>query len=125
VRRGTCRALGFLGHALECLDQFGTHGVTHGVALFGPVQGRHGCCVASWQPEVVALATPMVVADGIFVLNASMSTTETPAVAARDYRLPLLNLAEPEAIYRLTPGSTRLIGLPVAKALMLSNAVPK
>jgi DNA-binding IclR family transcriptional regulator len=55
---------------------------------------RQGCCVASWQPEVVALATPLVVADEIYVLNASMSTTDAPAAAMREFRAPLLDLAE-------------------------------
>jgi DNA-binding IclR family transcriptional regulator len=55
---------------------------------------RQGCCVASWQPEVVALATPLIVADEIYVLNASMSTTDSPAAAASEYRKSLLALAE-------------------------------
>ena len=43
-----------------------------------------GCCAASWQPEVVAVATPLVTPDAVYVLNASLSTAErTDVVAAR------------------------------------------
>ncbi|MDP3521638.1 MAG: IclR family transcriptional regulator [Hydrogenophaga sp.] len=36
-----------------------------------------GFCSASWQPEVVALSTPLNGPDGIYVLNVSMSTQES------------------------------------------------
>jgi DNA-binding IclR family transcriptional regulator len=43
-----------------------------------------GYCAASWQPEVVAIATPVPTQDAIFVLNLSLSTTEDcDAVAER------------------------------------------
>jgi DNA-binding IclR family transcriptional regulator len=43
-----------------------------------------GWCAAAWQPEVVAVATPVVMPDAVYVLNVSLSTTETLApVAAR------------------------------------------
>lgn len=43
-----------------------------------------GYCTAAWQPEVVAVATPVVTPDAVYVLNVSLSTTDPPeAVAAR------------------------------------------
>ncbi|MCC7081036.1 MAG: IclR family transcriptional regulator [Burkholderiales bacterium] len=36
-----------------------------------------GYCVASWQPEVVAVATPICTPGGIYVLNVSASSGET------------------------------------------------
>ncbi len=35
-----------------------------------------GYCSAAWQPEVVAIATPLIVPDAIYVLNISLSTEE-------------------------------------------------
>ncbi|MBT9463858.1 IclR family transcriptional regulator [Hydrogenophaga sp.] len=37
---------------------------------------EQGFCAASWQPEVVALATPLITAEGVYVLNISVSTEE-------------------------------------------------
>jgi DNA-binding IclR family transcriptional regulator len=55
---------------------------------------QRGYCVASWQPEVVALATPIVV-DGhpIYVLNLSVSTQTAPATVSSELSPQLLNLA--------------------------------
>lgn len=55
---------------------------------------RRGYCVTSWQPEVVALATPMAV-NGypIYVLNLSLSTDFAPAVIASDLSAQLMDLA--------------------------------
>ncbi|TEA78864.1 IclR family transcriptional regulator [Allopusillimonas ginsengisoli] len=55
----------------------------------------HGYCIASWQPEVVALATPLVFANHpIHVLNVSVAGGGSQAkVEQRLYR-PLLKLAE-------------------------------
>lgn len=39
------------------------------------VQTRGYCC-AAWQPEVVAIATPLIAPDAIYVLNISLSTEE-------------------------------------------------
>lgn len=36
----------------------------------------HGFCAASWQPEIVALASPLAVDGATYVLNLSLSTTE-------------------------------------------------
>ena len=56
---------------------------------------RLGFCWASWQPEVVALATPIVVPDHpVYVLNMSV-TTETPAAeVVNRLREPLLALGK-------------------------------
>lgn len=52
-------------HAIRCVD-------------------AQGFCAASWQPEVVAVAAPVVTADAIFVLNVSLSTNDAlDEVAAR------------------------------------------
>lgn len=53
-----------------------------------------GYCVAAWQPEVVALAAPIVVKDHpIYVLNMSVTTQASMDAVANELRLPLLNLA--------------------------------
>ncbi len=45
---------------------------------------RQGYCAASWQPEVVAVATPVCVEGGDYALNMSVSTAEpTAGVEAR------------------------------------------
>ena len=47
------------------------------------------CCSASWQPEVVAVATPLVFEGGDYALNMSVSTSDpTPEVLQR--LIPLL-----------------------------------
>ena len=53
-----------------------------------------GFCTASWQPEVVALATPLVVAgQGVYVVNASVATQEPLGRVAAVLLGPLLALA--------------------------------
>ena len=37
---------------------------------------RDGYCAASWQPEVVAVAAPLVASDGVYALNVSVLSTE-------------------------------------------------
>lgn len=55
---------------------------------------RHGYCVASWQPQVVALATPLLSArHPIHVLNVSVTTAESPASVTGALERPLLALA--------------------------------
>ena len=45
---------------------------------------EQGYCAAAWQPEVVAVATPLVTPDAIFVLNLSLSTADdVESVAGR------------------------------------------
>jgi DNA-binding IclR family transcriptional regulator len=51
-----------------------------------------GWCAASWQPEVVAVATPFETADAVYVLNISLSTQETAAAVARRMAPKLLAL---------------------------------
>jgi DNA-binding IclR family transcriptional regulator len=48
-----------------------------------------GFCSASWQPEIVALASPLVMPDAIYVLNLSLSTTE-PMESVADRLAPKL-----------------------------------
>ena len=55
---------------------------------------QHGYCVASWQPQVIALATPLVCArHSIYVLNVSVTTEEPMASVIRALEQPLLALA--------------------------------
>ncbi|MET3182856.1 UNVERIFIED_ORG: DNA-binding IclR family transcriptional regulator [Variovorax guangxiensis] len=53
-----------------------------------------GFCAAAWQPEVVALATPLQVEGTIYVLNVSLSTRESIAAIAQDLGPALLGLAQ-------------------------------
>jgi DNA-binding IclR family transcriptional regulator len=65
---------------------------------------RRGYCVASWQPGVVALATPILVeGHPIYVLNVSVTSDVPQAAAARHLGEPLMGLAASlvEAIRRL------------------------
>jgi len=56
---------------------------------------RRGWCAASWQPEIVALATPLLLAnERVHVLNASVSTVEPANEVALELSAPLLALAE-------------------------------
>jgi DNA-binding IclR family transcriptional regulator len=53
-----------------------------------------GYCVASWQPQVVALATPLIVAQRpIHVLNVSVTTDASVASVVRTLERPLMTLA--------------------------------
>lgn len=52
-----------------------------------------GYCAASWQPEVVALATPLVTGEGTYVLNVSVLTDEPAPRITRQLSAPLLKLA--------------------------------
>ena len=55
---------------------------------------QYGYCVASWQPQVVALATPLVSArQPIHVLNVSVTTEAPMASVVRALAQPLLALA--------------------------------
>lgn len=55
---------------------------------------RRGYCVACWQPQVVALATP-IVTEGrpIYALNVSVTTAAPVAATVRALERPLLTLA--------------------------------
>lgn len=55
---------------------------------------QNGYCVASWQPQVIALATPLLSArHPIHVLNVSMTTEEPLKSVIRVLEPPLLALA--------------------------------
>jgi DNA-binding IclR family transcriptional regulator len=55
---------------------------------------QHGYCAASWQPEVVALATPIVVArHPVYVLNMSVATQAAPDSVVKTLKPALLQLA--------------------------------
>ena len=51
-----------------------------------------GYCAASWQPEIVALASPLVTPDATYVLNLSLSTTEPIESVAERLAPKLLTL---------------------------------
>ena len=53
-----------------------------------------GYCGAAWQPEVVALAAPLVVDGAVYVLNVSLSTKESIADVAVDLGSALLRLVD-------------------------------
>ena len=54
---------------------------------------QQGYCWASWQPQVVALATPMVVVDHpVYVLNMSTTGDAEPTEVVGRLREPLLSL---------------------------------
>jgi DNA-binding IclR family transcriptional regulator len=54
---------------------------------------RNGFCAASWQPEVVALATPIVLENRpIHVLNVSVSTPAALTEVIEELKTPLLDL---------------------------------
>lgn len=55
---------------------------------------RRGYCAAAWQPEVVALATPLRAGAAPLVLNISVSTTEPMARVARELAPKLLEMAQ-------------------------------
>lgn len=55
---------------------------------------RKGYCVASWQPQVIALAAPLIAARRpIHVLNVSVTTGAPVASVVRALERPLLTLA--------------------------------
>lgn len=51
-----------------------------------------GFCAASWQPEVVALATPIATAEGVYSLNVSVSTADSMDSVVQVLAGPLLDL---------------------------------
>lgn len=64
------------------------------IALAAQSVAEHGYCVASWQPEVVALATPLVVPGSpVHVLNMSVTGTASQEMVAERLAGPLLALA--------------------------------
>jgi DNA-binding IclR family transcriptional regulator len=56
---------------------------------------QRGYCVASWQPEVVALAAPLVMPDRpIYVFNVSVATAASVRDTEEELRGPLLALRD-------------------------------
>jgi len=55
---------------------------------------QSGYCYASWLPEVVAVATPLVVGEAIYVLNVSVSSDADPEAVAHELCKPLLILRD-------------------------------
>jgi DNA-binding IclR family transcriptional regulator len=56
---------------------------------------RHGYCVATWQPQVIALATPLLSTQHpIHVINVSVTTAEPKESVIAALEQPLLALAE-------------------------------
>jgi len=56
---------------------------------------EHGFCTAAWQPEVVALATPVVLEGRpVYVLNVSITTKASIAEAEAMLASPLLELSK-------------------------------
>jgi len=53
-----------------------------------------GFCAASWQPEVVALATPLQTADSFYSLNVSVSSGESLDTVVKALKAPLLDLRD-------------------------------
>jgi DNA-binding IclR family transcriptional regulator len=51
-----------------------------------------GVCAAAWQPEVVAVATPLPTQDGIYALNVSVSSTASMETVVGQLSSPLLKL---------------------------------
>lgn len=52
-----------------------------------------GYCVASWQPEVIAISAPLKVAPGLYSLNVSVLTNEPPGGVVQRLSGELLRLA--------------------------------
>jgi DNA-binding IclR family transcriptional regulator len=68
--------------------------IEHAIAEAAIHVERRGFCVASWQPEVVALATPIVVEPRpIHVLNVSVTSPASVAAVVRSLEAPLTWLA--------------------------------
>ncbi len=66
--------------------------------------GKKGYCTASWQPEVVALAIPIVTpGSAIYVLNMSVTTQQSASEIEEELSAPLKALAGKiaEAVRRL------------------------
>lgn len=56
---------------------------------------ERGYCVASWQAEVIAVATPLVLhAGNVYILNASVTTTASIEEIEKELSGPLLSLRE-------------------------------
>lgn len=80
------------------LDSFERRRGAHWAALERDIQRacqsvrEHGFCAAAWQPEVVALATPLVTQDAVYALNCSVSTAAPMPDVVEELHAPLLRL---------------------------------
>lgn len=52
----------------------------------------HGYCAASWQPEVVAVATPLITQNTVYVINVSVSTEEAMQEVVKTLGASLMSL---------------------------------
>jgi DNA-binding IclR family transcriptional regulator len=56
---------------------------------------ERGFCVASWQPEVIALAAPLAIpGHGLLALNFSVRSAESKTSIVRELSTPMLNLRD-------------------------------
>jgi DNA-binding IclR family transcriptional regulator len=55
---------------------------------------QRGYCYAEWQPELVSVSTPLVIAGSIHVLNVSATTDAPLDTVASELHAPLLKLRE-------------------------------
>ncbi len=53
-----------------------------------------GFCAASWQPGAIAVAAPLIIAGATYVMNTSLSTTESFAEVVPRLAKPLLQLRD-------------------------------
>jgi DNA-binding IclR family transcriptional regulator len=68
--------------------------IEHAIAEAALSIELRGFCVATWQPEVVALATPILVEPRpIHVLNVSVTSEASVAAVIRSLETPLIELA--------------------------------
>ncbi|MBI1201832.1 MAG: helix-turn-helix domain-containing protein [Rhodopseudomonas sp.] len=68
-------------------------GIEQDIAEAAASVARKGYCVATWQPQVVALAAPIVSARGpIYVLNVSVTSEAAVSTLVRQLEPPLLLL---------------------------------
>lgn len=71
---------------------------------------QRGYCVASWQPEVIAIAAPLVMAHRpIYVFNVSVTTAASIQDTEAELKGPLLALRD-RARARLPAGSAGCLG---------------
>lgn len=68
------------------------HEIAEAIELATQSVHRRGYCAASWQPEVLAVATPLELLDATYVLNVSISTDQLTTQVAEDLAGPLMQL---------------------------------
>lgn len=55
---------------------------------------EHGFCMACWQPELVAVASPLVIDSDIYVINITISTPISPNIVISKLSFVLMNLKQ-------------------------------